>query len=35
VPCQLSIMTDTDFGYVTPENLSLFTDRYELTMMQG
>ncbi|MFC7020147.1 MULTISPECIES: nicotinate phosphoribosyltransferase [Haloarcula] len=28
-------MADTDFGYVTPENLSLFTDRYELTMMQG
>jgi nicotinate phosphoribosyltransferase len=23
------------FGYVTPENLSLFTDLYELTMMQG
>lgn len=28
-------MTDTDFGYVTPENLTLFTDLYELTMMQG
>jgi len=28
-------MTDAEFGYVTPENLSLFTDRYELTMLQG
>jgi len=28
-------MTDTDFGYVTPENLPLFTDLYELTMLQG
>jgi nicotinate phosphoribosyltransferase len=24
-----------EFGYITPENLSLFTDLYELTMMQG
>ncbi len=23
------------FGYVTPENLALFTDRYELSMLQG
>ncbi|ELY31545.1 nicotinate phosphoribosyltransferase [Halogeometricum borinquense DSM 11551] len=28
-------MSDTDYGYITPENLSLFTDLYELTMMQG
>jgi len=28
-------MPDPTFGYVTPENLALFTDRYELTMMQG
>ena len=28
-------MPRTDFGYITPENLSLFTDLYELTMMQG
>jgi nicotinate phosphoribosyltransferase len=26
---------DPEFGYVTPENLPLFTDLYELTMMQG
>lgn len=28
-------MTDPEFGYVTRENLSLFTDLYELTMLQG
>ncbi|WP_267643188.1 nicotinate phosphoribosyltransferase [Haloarchaeobius amylolyticus] len=28
-------MPPTNFGYVTPENLPLFTDRYELTMLQG
>ncbi|MDY6774013.1 MAG: nicotinate phosphoribosyltransferase, partial [Candidatus Nanohaloarchaea archaeon] len=28
-------MTDPDFGYVTEENLGLFTDLYELTMLQG
>lgn len=28
-------MTDKSFGFITPENLSLFTDLYELTMMQG
>lgn len=28
-------MPRTDFGFITPENLSLFTDLYELTMMQG
>ena len=28
-------MTEAEFGYVTPENLSLFTDLYELTMLQG
>lgn len=28
-------MTETNYGYITPENLSLFTDLYELTMMQG
>jgi nicotinate phosphoribosyltransferase len=27
--------TETTFGYVTPENLTLFADLYELTMMQG
>ncbi|ADQ69247.1 hypothetical protein Hbor_39330 (plasmid) [Halogeometricum borinquense DSM 11551] len=32
---QLHAMSDTDYGYITPENLSLFTDLYELTMMQG
>jgi nicotinate phosphoribosyltransferase len=28
-------MSDTEFGYITPENLSLFTDLYELKMMQA
>jgi len=28
-------MTDPTFGHVTPETLALYTDRYELTMMQG
>ncbi|WP_435335948.1 nicotinate phosphoribosyltransferase [Haloarchaeobius sp. TZWWS8] len=28
-------MAPPRFGYVTPETLGLFTDRYELTMMQG
>lgn len=28
-------MSDSTFGYLTPENLSLFTDLYELRMMQG
>lgn len=28
-------MPEPRFGYVTPENLSLFTDLYELTMLQG
>lgn len=28
-------MDDIRFGYITPENLSLFTDLYELTMLQG
>ncbi|WP_433623051.1 nicotinate phosphoribosyltransferase [Halomicrococcus sp. NG-SE-24] len=28
-------MTDAEFGYVTPETLPLFTDLYELTMLQG
>ncbi|WP_435361650.1 nicotinate phosphoribosyltransferase [Haloarchaeobius sp. DFWS5] len=28
-------MTAPRFGYLTPETLPLFTDRYELTMMQG
>jgi nicotinate phosphoribosyltransferase len=28
-------MGRTTFGYVSPENLSLFTDLYELTMLQG
>ncbi|MCU4973939.1 nicotinate phosphoribosyltransferase [Halobacteria archaeon AArc-m2/3/4] len=28
-------MTETTFGYVTAENLPLFTDLYELRMMQG
>lgn len=28
-------MAEPRFGYVTPENLALFTDRYELTMLQG
>ncbi|MEA5389364.1 hypothetical protein VB773_21205 [Haloarculaceae archaeon H-GB2-1] len=28
-------MTDTEFGHLTPETLPLFTDLYELTMMQG
>ncbi len=28
-------MNGTDYGYITPENLSLFTDLNELTMMQG
>ncbi len=28
-------MDEPDFGYVTPENLALFTDLYELTMLQG
>ena len=28
-------MPRTDFGYITPENLTLFTDLYELTMMEG
>ena len=28
-------MPNTQFGYVTPENLPLFTDLYELKMMQG
>ncbi|WP_049971583.1 nicotinate phosphoribosyltransferase [Haladaptatus cibarius] len=26
---------EPNFGYVTPENLGLFTDLYELTMLQG
>ncbi|WP_266075483.1 nicotinate phosphoribosyltransferase [Haladaptatus caseinilyticus] len=26
---------DPNFGYVTPENVALFTDLYELTMLQG
>lgn len=28
-------MTNTSYGYIIPENLALFTDLYELTMMQG
>jgi nicotinate phosphoribosyltransferase len=28
-------MTFSTFGFLTPETLALFTDRYELTMMQG
>ncbi len=28
-------MARTDFGFITPENLPLFTDLYELTMLQG
>lgn len=28
-------MARTAYGYITPENLALFTDLYELTMMQG
>ncbi|MFB6130693.1 MAG: nicotinate phosphoribosyltransferase [Salinigranum sp.] len=28
-------MSDAEFGFVTPETLPLFTDLYELTMMQG
>ncbi|WP_458206958.1 nicotinate phosphoribosyltransferase [Haladaptatus sp. NG-SE-30] len=28
-------MRGAEFGYVTPENLGLFTDLYELTMLQG
>ncbi len=28
-------MTDTRFGYITPDNIALFTDLYELTMLQG
>ncbi|MFB6155085.1 MAG: nicotinate phosphoribosyltransferase [Haloferacaceae archaeon] len=28
-------MGSSTFGYVTPENLALFTDLYELTMLQG
>ncbi|MCT9098248.1 nicotinate phosphoribosyltransferase [Haloarchaeobius sp. HME9146] len=28
-------MSSPTFGYLTPENLALFTDRYELTMLQG
>jgi len=28
-------MRDPNFGYVDPETLGLFTDRYELTMLQG
>ena len=28
-------MTAGEFGYVTPENLPIFTDLYELTMLQG
>lgn len=28
-------MTDARFGYVTRENLALFTDLYEMTMLQG
>ncbi|WP_276256188.1 nicotinate phosphoribosyltransferase [Halomontanus rarus] len=28
-------MTQSTFGHVGPRDLSLFTDRYELTMMQG
>ncbi|AFK20979.1 nicotinate phosphoribosyltransferase (plasmid) [Haloferax mediterranei ATCC 33500] len=28
-------MAHTEYGYLTPENLALFTDLYELTMMQG
>ena len=28
-------MTHSQFGYLTPENLSLFTDLYELRMMQA
>jgi len=29
------LMTRRTFGYVTPETIGLFTDLYELTMMQG
>ncbi|AXR77436.1 hypothetical protein [Natrarchaeobaculum sulfurireducens] len=28
-------MTQSTFGYLTPENAPLFTDLYELRMMQG
>ncbi|WP_458185244.1 nicotinate phosphoribosyltransferase [Haladaptatus sp. NG-WS-4] len=28
-------MSGAEFGYVTPDNLGLFTDLYELTMLQG
>lgn len=28
-------MSDSSFGYLTPENASLFTDLYELRMMQA
>jgi nicotinate phosphoribosyltransferase len=28
-------MTEGRFGYLTPETIGLFTDRYELTMLQG
>jgi len=28
-------MIDTEYGYITPENLTLFTDLYELRMMQA
>lgn len=35
VPENVGTMTHTTYGYITPENLALFTDLYELTMMQG
>jgi nicotinate phosphoribosyltransferase len=28
-------MSETEFGFVTPSNLTAFTDLYELTMLQG
>ena len=35
--CEITyvLMTQTRFGYLTPENASLFTDLYELRMMQA
>ncbi len=30
-----SSTNDTEYGYITPENLALFTDLYELKMMQA